>query len=148
MAATSPSTTGQEPTACELSAYTLELSAAYDARGFEGMVGLMRAHSDDATWQIAACCQLSVTLLGEQPTDTMVSRRAGNAGAVEAVVAALRVVSASVCLKALFYLVQHADAAERNRARACAAGAVEALVAALPALQESHSLRYCALLLA
>ena len=124
-----------------------EFYAAFVAQGFAGIVALMRAHSDDTAWQIAGCCHLSITIIGKQRgTEAMISRRAGDAGAVAVVVAALRGSSAyAACFMTLFYLVEHC---ERNGARACAAGAVEVLAALLPALRDPAAARFCALSLA
>ena len=69
-----------------LAALVSETDAAFEARGVAGLVALMRAHCNDAVWQVTGCVGLLKLMSG---ADAEMKTRAGDAGAVEAVLAAL-----------------------------------------------------------
>ena len=70
----------------DLDALVPEFDAAYAARGFAGIATLLREHSDDAAKQCAGFFSLAKFMRGP---DADLKARAGDAGAVEAVLAAL-----------------------------------------------------------
>ena len=128
-----------------------EMDAAYAAQGFAGVVELMRAHSDDAAWQCAGCNTLARLTRGTGAEAKACAGKSGDAGAVEAVLAAMRKFrgDAEVSFASVQALTFMVVSCERNCARACAVvDAFESLVAAMPWLRAPSAVQYCATLLA